>query len=292
MSTLEDAPLHSHCTVEGLPDSKSLLQTDAGRIVYDIDEARDAHIIAAHPTILVNLCYDETLTAINSDKFSTISTPKDSVIYIPKGTEVHEICEGQGEVVMFEIDDDVQDNNREFTKHAPASLQDYRSDAIDQVTGQLAKTLRNAMLLDCDVNNLLIESLMAEIQHRTLSLYSIEKSKTITNNGKLSNCIVNRVLGFIEANIGNPIALNELAQQACLSPYHFNRAFKNTTGQSPHQTVLHRRLVKARKLLAQTQVSICEIAIMTGFSSQSHLTSIFTKNFQTTPKQFREQASR
>ena len=74
MSTLEDAPLHSHCTVEGLPDSKSLLQTDAGRIVYDIDEARDAHIIAAHPTILVNLCYDETLTAINSDKFSTIST--------------------------------------------------------------------------------------------------------------------------------------------------------------------------------------------------------------------------
>jgi AraC-like DNA-binding protein len=76
-----------------------------------------------------------------------------------------------------------------------------------------------------------------------------------------------------------------------LSPCYFAHAFKATTGWSPHQYVLHRRLARAQHLLRTTQMPIAAIAYEVGFGSQSHMTTVFRRLLQTTPSRYRQQTA-
>jgi AraC-like DNA-binding protein len=70
------------------------------------------------------------------------------------------------------------------------------------------------------------------------------------------------------------IKLESLAATAELSLYHFDfaRTFKQSEGTTPHAFVLKRRLVRARELLARTDLSLSKVAFAVGFADQSHFT--------------------
>jgi len=73
------------------------------------------------------------------------------------------------------------------------------------------------------------------------------------------------------------ISLAKLASECRLSRSHFARAFKKSTGQSPHRWLLERRLGTAKQMLVDTKSSISDIAFASGFADQSHLTRVFSK---------------
>ena len=81
-----------------------------------------------------------------------------------------------------------------------------------------------------------------------------------------------------------------MARTACLSPAHFARLFKNTTGRTPHQFVSDRRLALAKTMLAEPDRPIAEIAYAAGFSSQANFARAFRLATGMTPGQFRAQA--
>jgi AraC family transcriptional regulator len=101
-----------------------------------------------------------------------------------------------------------------------------------------------------------------------------------------------RVIDFIEARLADNISLGDLASEACLSPFHFSRLFRDATGLSPHRYVIERRIQRAQKLLACHQLSLVEIALDTGFGSQANFTRVFRKVAGVTPGQYREQCRR
>lgn len=68
-----------------------------------------------------------------------------------------------------------------------------------------------------------------------------------------------------------------------LSPAHFSRAFKASTGVAPHQWLLLRRVEVAKGLLRRREHTGAEIAVMCGFTDQSHLIRIFSSMVGTTP---------
>ena len=78
-----------------------------------------------------------------------------------------------------------------------------------------------------------------------------------------------RVLQFVDDNLQNPIHLRDLAAIANLSPFHFSRTFRETTGQSPHRFVRERRLEKAKQLVIEGKTELTEIAAICVFSSQA-----------------------
>jgi AraC family transcriptional regulator len=82
--------------------------------------------------------------------------------------------------------------------------------------------------------------------------------------------------------------VTELAACAGLSPYHFARAFKRSTGESPHAFVLRRRIIRARQALAEG-LPLAETAALCGFSSQSHFTERFRAQTGITPGRFLRQ---
>jgi AraC family transcriptional regulator len=98
------------------------------------------------------------------------------------------------------------------------------------------------------------------------------------------------VIEFVEAHITSEFAVSDMARTACLSPAHFTRLFKVTTGRTPHEFVSERRLALAKGILIEGQRPIAEIAYTAGFSPQANFARAFRRATNVTPCQFRAQA--
>lgn len=86
-----------------------------------------------------------------------------------------------------------------------------------------------------------------------------------------------RARDYVEAHLGQDVGLDEIAGAAGLSPFHFSRAFRKATGQSPVRYLLGRRIERAKDLLTGSPVSLAEVALAVGFSGQSHFTTAFRR---------------
>lgn len=96
-----------------------------------------------------------------------------------------------------------------------------------------------------------------------------------------------RVLEYIQANLDSDIHLDELATVAGLSAFHFAKLFKQSTGSTPHQYILQRRIDRAKELLQSPEIGLSEISLRAGFADQSHLTNVFRRFVGVTPLKFR-----
>jgi AraC-like DNA-binding protein len=84
-----------------------------------------------------------------------------------------------------------------------------------------------------------------------------------------------RAMAFIDAHLTAPLSAEDLAAASGLSPSHFNRLFNQHTGHSPMEYVRRRRVAEARKLLADVDLSIKEIARRCGFDDAFHFSKVF-----------------
>jgi AraC family transcriptional regulator len=72
-----------------------------------------------------------------------------------------------------------------------------------------------------------------------------------------------------------------------MSYFHFSRTFKQSIGKSPNNYIVSRRIENAKRLLANSNSPIADIALQVGFASQSHFTTMFRRLTGRTPKVFR-----
>jgi AraC family transcriptional regulator len=107
--------------------------------------------------------------------------------------------------------------------------------------------------------------------------------------GGLPPASLRRILEYIEANLDSNIRLDNLAREVGVSAFHFSRLFKQSTGSSPHQYLLHRRLDRAKTLLRQRATPLADVSTSTGFADQSHFTKVFRRFTGVTPSEYRRQ---
>lgn len=92
---------------------------------------------------------------------------------------------------------------------------------------------------------------------------------------------------LMRAELEQPLPLQRLARECGLSVRHFTRAFRLTTGLSPHRYLLQLRLHKARQLLLDPELRLDDIAVACGFADQSHFTRAFNGVERMTPGTWR-----
>jgi len=98
---------------------------------------------------------------------------------------------------------------------------------------------------------------------------------------------VRRVLAYIDMNLDASIKNKDLAAIARLSVFHFNVAFRNSVGDSPHEYIIRRRMERAQGLMLSTEKSLSEIAAECGLADQAHLTRLFRRAVGESPAAWR-----
>lgn len=114
------------------------------------------------------------------------------------------------------------------------------------------------------------------------------KKWAIDPEGGLPTFRLKRVKSHILDHLEGELSLDELAEVAGLSKYYFSRLFKEAVGMPPYEYVLEQRVVEASRLLKETELSITEIALQTGFSGPSHLSKVFRERAGLSPSAFRK----
>jgi AraC family transcriptional regulator len=102
--------------------------------------------------------------------------------------------------------------------------------------------------------------------------------------GGLPRAKLVRAVEYIQDLLDTDLTVSRIAQAVYMTPYHFTRLFKESTGQSPHQYVVEARVRKAKELLTKGKFTISEAAYQVGFVDQSHLTRHFKRVFGLPPK--------
>jgi AraC-like DNA-binding protein len=108
-----------------------------------------------------------------------------------------------------------------------------------------------------------------------------------TPGGGLPACRLKRVLTFIDAHLDEKITLAQLARNVNLSVFYFATLFKKSTGFSPRQYMLHRRVHRARELLRDTRWSVLDVSLDLGFQHQNNFARAFRRITGMSPTRFR-----
>ena len=175
----------------------------------------------------------------------------------------------------------------------PNSLQlRYEGGFQDELIEQIARAVVTEMESESPVSGLIIDALQTALAAHLVKNYSNlspNKTKLVSKIGTLDKKRLARVRDFILSNIDHNITLKELANEACLSPYHFIRTFKATFGVTPHRYIIDLKVGFAKRMISNNSASFSQIAFMTGFSNQSHFSRVFKQLTGLTPSEYRNQ---
>ncbi len=116
--------------------------------------------------------------------------------------------------------------------------------------------------------------------------------RRVGSEGGFSRRSLERATDYINDNLSQKLTLAEIAGAAHMSPHHFARSFKKDTGLSPHRYVIHRRVERAKELLAATDLTIAEVARAVGFANHSHLSSHVRRLLGVSPGALRRDGTR
>jgi AraC family transcriptional regulator len=163
----------------------------------------------------------------------------------------------------------------------------------DPLLEQLAVAIHTALRDGTAEDGLYIDSLAQMIAAHLARFHSTRSRPVrVSSPGGIPGWRMRRLIAYIEEHLEGNLSLEAMAAQVDLSPLYLARAFKAAIGQSPHQYVLARRLERAKDLLRNTDTPIVDVALSSGFSSQSHLSNWFVRLVGVSPALYRRRAAK
>jgi AraC family transcriptional regulator len=131
------------------------------------------------------------------------------------------------------------------------------------------------------------EALSIALAHELVRINGDAAFRAPVCRGGLACWQQRRVADYIEEHVADDIPLVTLAELARLSPFHFSRSFKQSFGMPPQRYHAHRRIERAKQLLANRELSITAIALDVGFSDTTTFSAAFHRLTGQTPTRYR-----
>lgn len=227
--------------------------------------------------------------SLNSDRETIFSAPIGTLEIMPASSDLEAQWTNTKECLLVALSP-VQLSqlaSLEFQRE-DFELQPLKAGHVDKKALMLAHLIRDELKNGQLLNPIYFDSLLIIFATHLLRNYTAFRDQVAPRpSGGLSPKTRREVESYINAHVGDHLTVNQLAKIANLSPSHFLRAFKQSTGQAPYKYILAARLEQAERLIVTTDQSLAEIAKITGFSSHSHMTSLMRRHKLTTPSSLR-----
>ncbi|MEX3943301.1 helix-turn-helix domain-containing protein [Paraburkholderia sp. BR10937] len=154
-----------------------------------------------------------------------------------------------------------------------------RDPAIERLSQALAVSRTN----DAALGKVFTDSVSLAIVSRLVSRQYAGSSRRVRIAAELPKWRLARVMEYVDAHLGEPIGLAEMAESAGLTRMHFAAQFRQASGLRPHEYLLRRRIEHAQSLLLGSRRNALDIALSCGFRSQAHFTTVFKRFVGETP---------
>ncbi|MCI9868108.1 helix-turn-helix transcriptional regulator [Rhizobium skierniewicense] len=205
---------------------------------------------------------------------------RDTVTFVPKGCAVEGWSDPdrrKNSFVAMYFDPEAmrEDLGSKYSRDEPAPFAYSRDPHLRSTLKKLETLLRIPEVDELHAESV---SLLA-----TLEVFGV----VADSQGRLSDRQVSMVTDFVEGHLHGEISLADMASVAGLSRFHFSRAFKATTGESPYAFVQRRRIARASRLLKEGQLSIEAIASSVGFNGSLQFARAFREITGVSPSKYR-----
>ena len=204
------------------------------------------------------------------------------------GTDALFHCEGPHTMLLLAAEqagmERLTGEEPSIVRHALERLQTRQ--ITDPLIGNAMRTIWRYSRRGGHAATLMVDGLFYQIAARLLE-HAEHPVNEDSGDRALSAKDTARVTDYIETHLEEGITATELAALLGISPFHFTRLFKTSTGRTPHAYLIERRVSRAERMLTGTDISLAEVALACGFCSQAHLTSTLTRLRGITPGRLR-----
>ena len=282
----------------GIPRLDMEYGNEIARLVLLPPGEIDVRMKIDRPVIDVNINQCATNFSINSDDVRTLSLAPETLGFFPRGSDVCVKVTNSlpgclvelSETALYEWVGETTNGNVDLCK----AIQ-YVPDSVAAHLGRAAIRFIRTAPNNAPQNRLTLEALAHGIAARTVAHITAQDGDADAEFGAWRSRSdwhrVRRAVDWAETYLIDPdLSVGDMAIAAGLSTCHFGVVFKTEMGESPYSYVLRRRAQFARDLIEGTDEPIAQVAYVSGFSSQAHLTTVMRRVLGVTPGKLRSRS--
>lgn len=230
--------------------------------------------------------HDRVVWSVNGGSSQTTPLPPGSVFLYAEHDFVWHYREQISEYINITLDQKLLDQvASENNLSTPVEIE-HHVIFLDTTILQIAQLLKSEVTNGGLAGKVYTESLRNLLIIHLLRNYNRALLKP--QSARIDTFKLNQVKDFIEEHLAEDLTIADIAAVVHISQFHFARAFKTATGESPYRYLTQRRIERAKILLSVTRLAVAEVAHRVGFYNQSHFTAQFRKLTGITPKQYRD----
>jgi AraC family transcriptional regulator len=137
---------------------------------------------------------------------------------------------------------------------------------------------------------LFLDSIEQALARALVVGYAVRDYEVPVYRGGLSPAKLRKIKELVQEKMEEDLSIGEMARTVGLSAAHFYEAFRNTTGQTPHQCLLWHRVQRAKEMLRSDEMRVLDVATACGFKTQQHFARVFRQLCGASPTEYRHQS--
>jgi AraC family transcriptional regulator len=249
--------------------------------LHDVVEPMTDHVIMAYPTGV------QRLERRTGKSVATGTARAGVVTIIPAGSSARWDIPGPVDVIQLYLPHTTLERvAREASAPTPGDLIE-RTGHLDPLTFELLMSAADVLQGNTVLDALFRQQLTDLAATRILAEHTGAPTTFEPITGGLSPHALRRAIERLRSDSDADVSLAALASDAGLSRFHFCRAFRESTGLSPHAWLRQNRLEQAMNMLRDTDAAIATVATELGYASQTAFTAAFKKLTGETPSDWR-----
>ena len=252
--------------------------------LHDDHETMNEHVVMTYPDSMQRV-------ERRSGKSVVTATARPGVVtIIPAGSRARWDIHRPMNVVQLYLPQSTLDRIADdATISTPGELLE-RTGHPDPIISRLLLSAADVIESSETLDTLFRQQLTDVIATRLLTTHAGSPTAFERTTGGLSPLALRRAIERLHSDSDTDISLAALASDAGVSRFHFCRAFKQSTGLSPHAWLRQHRLDQAKNMLRDTDVAVVSVAAALGYSSQTAFAAAFKKLTGETPSDWRRSA--